>query len=84
MGVSKASDYIKINIKMSNPSQTPPVSSKAQNQDLKNLNVPFIFKVKIESQNLEHGCTKDQPPYPNQDQDSKPKLGTSNLLQYSK
>ena len=32
MGLSKNSDFIKIKIKMPNPSQEPPASSKAQNQ----------------------------------------------------
>ena len=34
------------------------------------------FKIKVESQNLDHGCIKDQWPYPNQDQDTKPQAGT--------
>ena len=34
-GVPKTSDHIQINIRMPNPSQEPPASSKAQNQDLK-------------------------------------------------
>ena len=33
MGVSKTSDYIHIKIKMKNPNQEPPASSKATNQD---------------------------------------------------
>merc|ERR1712112_583977 len=39
------------------------------------------FKIKIESQNSEYGCTKDQRPYPNQYQDAKPQSGTSSVLQ---
>ena len=35
MGVSKTNDHIQIKMKMSNPSQEPPVISKAQNEDLK-------------------------------------------------
>ena len=57
-------------IKMSNPSQEPPASSKSQNQDLKDMDVLCAFKINIESQNLEHGSNKDQWPYPNQDQDA--------------
>ena len=53
--VSETIDHIKINIKMPNPSQEPPVSSKAQNND-----VLCTFKIMIESQNLDHGCMKDQ------------------------
>ena len=30
------------------------------------------FKIKIEGINLEHGSTKDQSPYSNQDQDNNP------------
>ena len=30
------------------------------------------FKIKIKSQSLEQGCTKDQSPYPNLDKDAKP------------
>ena len=59
MGVSKTSYHIKIRIKMPNLSQEPPASSKAHNQDLKDIDVPNTFKIKIESQNLEKGGTKD-------------------------
>ena len=41
---SKVHDHIQIKIKMSNPSQEPPASSKAQNQDLKDMDVLCIFK----------------------------------------
>ena len=34
------------------------------------------FKIKIDSQNLDHGYIKDQWFYPNHDQDAKPKSGT--------
>ena len=60
MGKAKTSDYIKIIIKMPNPSQHPPASSKVPNDDLKDINVPCTLKIKIESQNLDHGCIKDQ------------------------
>ena len=80
MDVSKTSDLIQIKIKMQNPTQEPPVSSKAQNQDLKDMDVLCTFQIKIESQNLDYGCPKyqwkecikDHWPYPNQDQDAKP------------
>ena len=49
MGLSKTSDHIQIKIKMPNPSQEIPVSSKAPNEDLKDLDVLCIFKIKIES-----------------------------------
>ena len=84
MGVSKTSDPIQIKIKMLHPSQEPPASSKAPNQDLKDMDVLCTFKIKIESQNSEYGCTKDQWPFPNQYQDAKPQSGTSSILQSPK
>ena len=59
MGVSMTSDHIQIKIKMPNPSQEPPVSSKAPNEDLKDMDVLCTFKIKIESKNLYHGCVID-------------------------
>ena len=41
MGVSKTSDYIQKNIRMPNPSQEPPASSKAPNQDLKDMDILY-------------------------------------------
>ena len=52
-----------------NPSQESPASSKAPNEDLKDTDVLCNFKIKIESQNSDHACIKEQQPYPNQDQD---------------
>ena len=72
MDVSKASDHFQIKIKMLNPSQEPPLSSKAPNGDLKDKDVLCTFKIKIERKNLDHGCIIGQWPYPNQDQDAKP------------
>ena len=60
MGVPKTSDHIKIKIKMTNPSQDPPASSKAPNLDQKGVDVQCIFKIKIESQISEHGGIKGQ------------------------
>ena len=60
MVVSKTSDHIQIIIKMPNPSQHPPASSKAQNDDLEETDVLYTFKIKIEIQNSDHGCIKDQ------------------------
>ena len=57
---------------MPNPSQEPPAPIKVQNPDLKDMDDLCTFKIKIESQNSEHGYIKDQWPYPNQDQDAKP------------
>ena len=58
MGITKTSDHIKIKVKMPNPSQEPPVTSKAPNEDLKDMDVLCTFKIKIESQNSYHGYTK--------------------------
>ena len=44
------------------------------------MDVLCPFKIKIESQNSDHGCIKDQQTYPNQDQDAKPKSETSSFL----
>merc|ERR1711954_628762 len=72
MDISKTNDHIQINIKMPNPSQEPPASSKAPNEDFKDMDVMGTFKIKIESQNLDHGYIKDQGPYRNQDQKPNP------------
>ena len=84
MGISNTSDHIQIKIKMPTPSQEPPASSKAPNEDLKDMDVLCTFKIEIESQNLGHGYIKDHWPYPNQLQDAKPQAGTSSILQSPK
>ena len=71
-------------IKMPSPSQEPPASSKAPNEDLKDMDVLCTFIINIESQNSDHGYIKDKWPYPNQDQDAKPKSGTSSPHQSPK
>ena len=48
MGVPKTSDHFKIKIKMQNPSQEPPASSKAPNEDLKDMDVLCAFKINRE------------------------------------
>ena len=78
----KTSDPIQIKIMMPIPRQEPPVSSKVPNQDLKDMDVLCTFKIKIEIQNFEHGCIKDQQSYP--DQDVPPKSGTSRIPQSPK
>ena len=55
----KAIDYIQIKITMPNPGQEPPATSKALNEDLKDMDVLCTFKIKIESQNSDHGHIKD-------------------------
>ena len=59
MGVPKTIDHIQINIRMPNPSQEPPASSKAPNEDLKDMDVLCTFKIKLESPKLQHGLIKD-------------------------
>ena len=51
--VLKTSYYIQNNIKMQNPSQEPPASSKAPNDDLKDMDVLCTLKNKIVSPNLD-------------------------------
>ena len=72
MGVSKTNGHIQMKIKIPNSSQEHPASSKAPNEDFKDMDVLCLFKIKIESQNLEQGCSKDHWSYPNQDQGTKP------------
>ena len=71
-------------MKIPNPSREIPESSKATNQDLKHMDVLCIFKIKKESQKLENACTKDQWPYPDQYQNTKPQSETSSVLQSPK
>ena len=59
-GFSQTSGHIQIKIKKPNPSQEPQASSKAPNDDLNDMDVLCTFKIKIESQNLDHGYFKDQ------------------------
>ena len=69
---------------MQYPGQEPSAPTKAPNQDLKDMDALCTSKMKIENQNLEYGCIKDQWPYPNGDHDAKPQSGTSNILQSPK
>ena len=57
---SKVPDHIQSKIKVPNPSREPPMFSKAPNEDLKDMDFLCTFKIRIESQNSEHGCIKDQ------------------------
>ena len=56
----KNSEDIQNKIKMPNPSQDPPAASEATNQDFKDMVVLCSFKIKIESQNLDHGYVENQ------------------------
>ena len=60
IGVSKFTDHIQMEIKVPNPSQEPPASSKALNQDSKDIDVLCTFKFKKESKKLKCGYIKDQ------------------------
>ena len=60
MGISKTSDHIQMEIKMPNPGQEPPASSKAPNVDIKDIDVLCTLKIKIESKNSDHEYIKDQ------------------------
>ena len=55
IGVLKTSDHIQIKIKTQNSSQEPPAFSKEPNTDFKDIDVLSTFKIKSESQNLDHG-----------------------------
>ena len=59
MGKSKNSDHIQIKTKMANPTQEPRTSSKAPNGDLKDMGALCTFKIKLESQNLDHWYIRD-------------------------
>ena len=60
IGILKITDHYQINIRMLNSIEESSASSKASNPDLKDIDVLCTFKIKIESQNLDHGCIKDQ------------------------
>ena len=79
MDISETSDHIKIKIKIQNPSQESPASSKAPNEDLKDMDVLCTFKIKIEPK---FGSWVYQIPMiiSKQDQDAKPQSGTSSIL----
>ena len=58
------------------PSQDPLPPIKPQ-QDLKDMDGLYTFKIKLESQNSKYGYIIDQLPYPSQDQDNETQSGTS-------
>ena len=84
MCVSKTNDHIIIKIKIPNTSQEPLTSSKAHNENLKDMNVLQTFKINRDSHNLEHECIKDHWQYLNQDHDVKHNSGISNVLEIPK
>ena len=75
MGVPKISDPFPIKIKMPNPSQDPPVFSKAPNQNFKDMDVLGALKIKMRTKILNMGLPKTSDyiqikikmPNPNQD-----------------
>ena len=77
IGVSKTSDHIQIKLKMPNPSQETPASSKAPNEDFKDMDILCTLKIKIDTLNWDNWCVKYKWPYLNQDQDAKSQSGTS-------
>ena len=52
MDISKTNYHIQIKIKMPNPRQVPPASSKAPNENLKDMDVLYTFKIKISAEIL--------------------------------
>ena len=59
MGVSKTSNHITFKIKIPNPSQETQVLSTAPKEDLKDKDFLGTFKIKVESQYLDHEYIKD-------------------------
>ena len=60
MGVTKTNGHFPIRLKMTNPLQEPPASSKAPSEDSKDIDVLCTIKIKIESPNMEQVVYKDQ------------------------
>ena len=67
------SDHIYIKIKIPTANQEHPASLILPNQDLKDMDVLYTFKIKMENQKSEHLCVKVQWTYPKQNQDAKPR-----------
>ena len=84
MSEPKNPDHIQINIRMETSNQEPPVSSKAPNRDLKEMDFLCTFKIKLVRPNMEHVYTLDQKLYTNQEKDVKIHSETSSLLQSPK
>ena len=58
IGVPKTNYHIKIKIKMAYPNQELPASSKARNEDLKDMDVLCTLKIEIEGQIWIMGVSK--------------------------
>ena len=82
MGLPKTSDHMQIKIKMLNSSQEPLAPSNPQNKDLKDRDILCIFKIKVDSQSLDHGWLKNSDyiqikikmPYPSQEHPASSKV----------
>ena len=83
-GILKTTNDITIKVKMLSSSQEPPASSKAPNDDLKDMDALCTFKSKIERRNSNYGFIKDEGLYRNEDQDDKLHSGTTSVLQSPK
>merc|ERR1712081_73018 len=93
MEISKTSDYILIKIKMPNPRQEPPSSSKAPNEDLKDMDVLCTFKIKIEPKfgswvyqrlvTISKSRSRCQTPVRNLHHPPKPQIKTSRTQMFS-
>ena len=81
MGVSQTNECIQIKIKMPNYIEKLPDLPKASNQDLKIMDFSCTFIIKLENQQSECGCIKNQWLY--SDSNAKPQSGTSSILQSS-
>jgi len=62
MDISKTSVHVQNKMKIPYPSQQPPASSIASNQDLKDMDVLYTFKIKRESKIWIMGVSKTNGP----------------------
>ena len=67
---------------MPNPCQKPPAPIKDKNQDLKDMDVLCTFKIKLNGQNSDHGCLKEQLLYSNQDPNVKPQSRSFDFIKH--
>ena len=79
-GVSETSDHIQIKIKMTNPSQESPASSKAPNLNLKYMDVLCTFKIKLGvSKTSDYIQNKIKMPNPSQEPPASSKAPNEDL-----
>merc|ERR1711954_625925 len=84
MCVPKTSDHIQINIRMPNSSQEPPASSKAPNEDLKDMDVLCTFKIEMRAKIWIMGISKTSDNIQIKIKMPTPQSGTSSILQSPK